>query len=126
MSASNFDAMQVFEGPVSSEKVSAGRQALTRSRNDRVRVLRALDSEFEVLCECGRASCRDALVVTRDLYEEIRRVPGYLLVKNGHGGPPDCIVELHGHVVVIEKYGRREPDAGEPDQDPQPLASGSG
>jgi hypothetical protein len=103
MSASEFDATKVFDGPASFEKVSVGRQALRRELNDRTSARHAIDSEFEVFCECGRASCRDGLVVSRDVYEKLRRVPTYFLIKHSHAGPSERIVESHANVLIIEK-----------------------
>ena len=125
MQASNFDTMKVFDGPASFQKVSVGRQALRRELNDRLSARHAGDSEFEVFCECGRASCRDALVVTRELYEKLRRVPTHLLIKHSHGGPSDRIVESHENVLIIEKLGRGELGAGELDQDPRTSPQGA-
>lgn len=115
MPAAEFDATKVFDGPASFQKVSVGRQALRRELNDRVSARHAVDSEFEVFCECGRASCREDLVVARDVYEKLRRVPTYFLIKQSHAGPSERIVESHENVMIIERF-RRESNQ---------LASGS-
>jgi hypothetical protein len=101
--ASEFDATKVFDGPASFQKVSVGRQALRRELNDRASVRHALDSELEVFCECGRASCRDGLVVARDVYEKLRRVPTHFLIMRSHVGPSERIVGSHENVLIIEK-----------------------
>jgi hypothetical protein len=103
MAASEFDTTEVFAGPASFQKVSVGRQALRRQLNDRVSARHPGASEFEAFCECGRASCRDVLVVTRDVYEKLRPVPAELLIKHSHVGPSDRVAESYGDVLIVEK-----------------------
>jgi hypothetical protein len=100
---SEVDGTKVVEGPGSFQKVSVGRQALRRELNDRVCARRAEDAELEVLCECGRASCRDALVVPREVYEKLRRVPTRFLITHSHAGASGRVVDSHESFLIIEK-----------------------
>ena len=91
--------------PASIQKVSVGRQVLRRELNDRIRARCVDESEFEVFCECGRAGCRDGAVVTRELYETLRRVPTHFLVKRSHAGPAERVVDTFDDFLVVEKFG---------------------
>jgi len=96
------------DGPASFQQVSVGRQALLRELNDRLRARLIDEQEFQFSCECGRASCRDALLVKLDVYETLRRVPTHFLMKHSHAGPDERVVASHDEFLIIEKYG---PDA---------------
>jgi len=103
LAVTEFDPSAEFTGPASSQKVSVGRQVLTRERNDRISSLRAGETEFEVFCECGQARCRDRLVVTREVYEKLRRAQTTLLVDPSHVGPADRTLERHGRFSIVER-----------------------
>jgi len=92
-------------GLPSFQKVSVGRQVLRRELNDRIRVRNAGEREFEVFCECGRAGCRDGVVLERDVYETLRRVPTHFLVKRAHAGPAERVVDTVGDFLIVEKFG---------------------
>ena len=107
MAASEFDATKEFTGPASFQKVSVGRQVLRRELNDRVSRLNGAEPEFKVLCECGRASCRDGVVLPRIVYEQLRSVPTQFLIKDSHAGPDEQIVDAHDGFLIVEKPSPR-------------------
>lgn len=103
MAASEFDATKEFTGPASFQKVSVGRQVLRRELNDRVSRLKAAEPEFKVLCECGRASCRDGVVLPRIVYDRLRSVPTHFLIKDSHAAPNEQTVDAHDGFLIVEK-----------------------
>ena len=62
-------------------------------------------SEFEVFCECGRGSCRDGikegLLVARDVYEKVRRLPTHFLIKHSHAEPAERVVDSHENFLIV-------------------------
>jgi len=107
MAASEFDATKEFTGPASFQKVSVGRQVLRRELNDRVSALNGAQPELDVLCECGRASCRDRLVLAQIVYEQVRSVPTRFLIKHSHAGPSEVIVDAHDGFLIVERPAPR-------------------
>jgi hypothetical protein len=103
LAASEFDATKEFTGPASFQKVSVGRQVLRRELNDRVSRLNAEEPEFKVLCECGRASCRDGVVFPRSVYDRVRNVPTHFLIKDSHAVPDEQIVDALEGFLIVEK-----------------------
>jgi hypothetical protein len=107
LGTSEFDGTAAVAGPESFQKVSVGRQVLRRELNDRARARHnGADDEFEVFCECGRAGCRDGVLVTTGVYETLRRVPTHFLVKRSHAGPAERVVDTYGDFLIVEKFGR--------------------
>ena len=107
MATSEFDATAAVAAPASFQKVSVGRQVLRRELNDRARARRdGAEAEFEVFCECGRAGCRDGVIVTTSMYETLRRVPTHFLIKRDHAGPAERVIDTHDDFLIVEKFGR--------------------
>ncbi|MBA2384361.1 MAG: hypothetical protein H0V68_06835 [Actinobacteria bacterium] len=104
VAASEFDGTAAVAS--SSQKVSVGRQVLRRELNDRLRARYLGEREFAVFCECGRAGCRDEVVVTPDRYETLRRAPTHFLIKRSHAGPAENVVETCDDFLIVEKLGR--------------------
>jgi hypothetical protein len=113
-------------GPASSQKVSVGRQVLRRELNDRVW---ARDGRSElalkVFCECGRAGCRDSVVVTLDVYETLRRVPTHFLIKHSHAEAGERVVESFEDFLIVEKFGPSGLEAIQLERAKHHLSSGS-
>jgi len=105
LATSELDGAAAVVGPPSFQKVSVGRQVLRRELNDRIRSRNAGEREFEVFCECGRAGCRDGLVLTRDAYETLRRVPTHFLIKRSHAGPAERVIDALDDFLIVEKFG---------------------
>jgi hypothetical protein len=64
---------------------------------------------LSVICECGNATCVEALEISTGAFERIRRLPLHFVVKDGHQEPRcDRVVERGNGYVVVEK----RPDAG--------------
>ena len=126
MSGSEFDGTAAVAGPASFQKVSVGRQVLRRELNDRARARHdGADEEFEVFCECGRAGCRDGVIVTTGMYEALRRVPTHFLVKRSHAGSTERVVESHEDFLIVEKFGRSGLEAIQLERGKRRLRSGS-
>jgi hypothetical protein len=121
LAASEFEATRA-SSTESFQKVSVGRQVLRRKLNDRVSAL-THDAEFKILCECGRASCRDGLGVTRDVYEKLRRVPTHFLIKHSHAGPAERVVDSRDDFLIVEKFGAGGLQAIELDRAKHPVSS---
>ena len=104
-----FDGHTGIDGPPATDNVSVGRQVLRRALNDRVRGRRTGAEEFVIFCECGRASCRDAirdgLLVTAELYDAARQVRTQFLIKHSHAVATDRIVERRDGFLIVEKFG---------------------
>ena len=105
MATPELDGAAVTVGLPSFQKVSVGRQVLRRELNDRIRSRNVGEREFEVFCECGRAGCRDGVVIARDVYETLRRVPTHFLVKRVHAGPAERVIDAVGDFLIVEKFG---------------------
>jgi hypothetical protein len=108
MASPEFDAAVDFDGPPSSEQVSLGRRVLRRVVNDRLRARHSsAGGEFEVFCECGRASCRDGVrdtvLITPELYEKVRSVPAHFLIKHSHAGAVERVVEVSAGLLIVEE-----------------------
>ncbi len=62
------------------------------------------DAEFQ--CECGNAGCMEAIVVTRDIYDTVRKHTLRFLVRAGHEMPEaEKVIETHEGFSVVEKVG---------------------
>jgi hypothetical protein len=126
LATSEFDGTAAVAGPASFQKVSVGRQVLRRELNDRASGRHnGADEEFEVFCECGRAGCRDGVVITTSAYETLRRVPTHFLVKRSHAGPAERVVDSHEDFLIVEKFGRSGLEAIKLARGKRRLPSGS-
>ena len=113
MATSRSDVTAAVAEPASSEKTSVGRQVLRRELNNRLRARNVGEREFSISCECGRAGCRDEVVVTPDVYETLRRVPTHFLLKRSHAGPEERVLDSHDDYLIVEKFGRSGVEAVE-------------
>ncbi len=84
-------------------------EALFRHVNERIQELNegfamVLD-DFEFVCECGDATCADAIRMPLDEYERIRSTPTWFAVRAGHELPEvESVIERHGAYNVVEKH----------------------
>lgn len=86
----------------------AENEARFRDINERLRGdLEPLTGEAEPLrfvCECGNASCRDAIAIPVGEYRAVRAHPLHFAVAPGHEIPDlETVIERHGAYFVIEK-----------------------
>jgi hypothetical protein len=103
-----------------------GRQVLRRELNDRVWARHdGSEQELEVYCECGRAGCRDAVMVTPDVYKTLRRVPTHFLIKPSHAEVAERVVESHEDFLIVEKFGPGGLEAIQLERAKHHLPSGS-
>jgi hypothetical protein len=77
--------------------------------NDRIEELAAsfdLRDGFTILCECGSGRCSEPIALSKDDYEQLRRVPTHFAVLPGHEIPDvEQVVERHDGFLVVEKFG---------------------
>jgi hypothetical protein len=89
-------------------------EALFREVNDRIDDLQESlghGASFEIVCECGDASCVERFAITSQEYDALRRDVHRFAVVPGHEIPEiERAVERHELYVVVEKT---DPDAAE-------------
>ena len=94
------------------EKRVIRNEALFREVNERIAdigVEGSRSEEIEFLCECGEDTCLDPLKLTREEYEEVRRVSDHFFMKPGHEHPDfERVIDSHDHYVVVDKVGLAE------------------
>jgi hypothetical protein len=84
-------------------------QALFRHTNEEIRRIAdgfAVDDDLELVCECGHGDCFARVCVSSDDYEAVRRFPTRFLMKGGHVGDDERIVQETAGYAVVEKVGR--------------------
>lgn len=90
----------------------ARNEALFREINERIEeVSRGVASgdSLEVLCECGRRECLQAIDISRAEYEVVRAAPDRFVVASGHAQAEiEHVVTSTDRFEVVEKVG----DAG--------------
>jgi hypothetical protein len=89
------------------ERQAALQQALRREVNER-RWADCMEAEVvELVCECSDPSCHEVLVLSRDEYDFIRRVPIRLIVRPAHVRLESerVLIEEPGRFAVVEKFG---------------------
>ena len=96
-----------------SERVGVN-EALFREVNDRIDDLQenlGQARSFEIVCECGDASCVERFTITAPEYHALRRDVHRFAVLPGHVKPEiERAVERHPMYVVVEKT---DPDAAQ-------------
>jgi hypothetical protein len=108
---------------VDREQRQAQNEALYRATNREIeRASEALgggaESEFEVLCECGREGCRAVLSLTVGEYDSIHARRERFLVLPGHENPEiEQVVERTERYYVVDKFGEAADIAREADPD---------
>ena len=67
-------------------------------------------SEFiGFLCECGEPVCVEQIELTREEYEQIRKVPDHFAIKPGHEHPDfERVLNNEERYAVIDKVGQAE------------------
>jgi hypothetical protein len=110
------------------EERMAANEATFREANERIHE-RARELEFEppvpFLCECGEASCRVIVRLTRAQYEAVRDGGTRFLIAPSHeatAAAAGSVVERNDGYVVVEKTGR----AGEVAEARDPRQPSSG
>jgi hypothetical protein len=79
-------------------------EALFREVNERIREVTTYDGDVEFLCECGDATCTQAIRMTLGEYESLRTEPTRFAVVAGHEIPDlEDVVEENDRFAVIEK-----------------------
>jgi hypothetical protein len=87
--------------------VDVRRQDLRREVNDHIAGLSSRSTPtFEIVCECGRDGCGDYLTLDGETYAGLRRFPTHFVVKPGHQGGDDRLVEQLEGLLIVEKFGR--------------------
>jgi hypothetical protein len=99
-----------------SERVGVN-EALFREVNERIDQLHdelGGASSFEIVCECGDASCIDRFNITSSDYEELRRDVHRFAVVPGHEKPDvEEVVEKRKEYLVVVKTDRDAQKAAE-------------
>jgi hypothetical protein len=94
-----------------SERIGAN-EALFREVNERIDQLHdelGGASSFEIVCECGDASCIDRFVIANTDYQDLRRDVHRFAVVPGHERPDvERVVETRRAYLVVVKT---DPDA---------------
>ena len=80
-------------------------QRFVREINERIEQLNeewALDGSVAILCECGRTGCDQRVELEQALYQAVLAVPNRYVVRDGHQGDGDTIVERNDGYLVAE------------------------
>jgi hypothetical protein len=92
-------------------------EALFREVNERIDDLRenlGQPRTFEIVCECGDASCVERFRITAPEYDALRRDVHRFAVVPGHEEPEiERAVERHASYVVVEKTDPEAAQAAE-------------
>jgi hypothetical protein len=88
------------------QREAALQQALRREVNER-RWSGCEADVVELVCECSGVSCDEVVLLSRDEYEFIRRVPIRLIVRPDHVHLESerVVIEEPGRFAVVEKFG---------------------
>lgn len=95
----------------SRHETGARNQALFRDVNERIEEITDRDGyprlePRDFLCECANTECKATISLTRDEYEEIRRIPTRFPIARGHDDAEiERVVEETDRYVVVEKFG---------------------
>jgi hypothetical protein len=94
----------------SNDGVSAGRQALRRKVNERLRQTagRPDSDTIDVFCECGGRRCAAQVRVATDLYEGVVTSGRLFLVAEGHEDPAtERAVRIYEWFLVVDRDPER-------------------
>ena len=86
-------------------------EALFRDVNEKLRAVNeafaAITDTFDIICECGHATCDERLSVPPETYEDVRADPVLFLVVRGHEIPDveDVVRETDSYMVVRKHPG---------------------
>jgi len=79
-------------------------EALFREVNERIREITTYDEDAEFLCECGDATCTEAIHMTLGEYEGLRADPTHFAVIAGHELPDvEQVILQNDRFAVVEK-----------------------
>jgi hypothetical protein len=83
-------------------------EALFREVNERIEEVAesfGLESQLDIVCECGDAACTERIALTRDEYTAIRKHPALFAIYPGHEAPDvETVVAKHGGYEVVRKH----------------------
>ncbi len=95
---------------------------LFREVNERIAEVNekfVVEGETEFLCECGRQTCFETLLLTRAQYEAVRTGGKRFVVVPGHeDGSVERVVNRSPGFLVVEKIG----EAGEKSEEHDPRS----
>ena len=67
------------------------------------------EDELEVLCECGRESCSEMIVVSANVYDGVHsQSDRYLLIAGHETLEIERVVDASEEYVIVEKFGEAE------------------
>ncbi len=79
-------------------------EALFREVNERIRDITTYDDDAEFLCECGDATCTEAIRMTIAEYEGVRRDPTHFAVVPGHElDDVEQVILQNERFAIVEK-----------------------
>lgn len=93
---------------------AAKNEDLFREVNERIRGLAGSDpaQQFDAVCECTDAACREPVALLPAEYEAVRADGARFVVAPGHDSPPiERILEKTDRYWVVEKFGEAEEEA---------------
>ena len=64
-----------------------------------------LRGPFAFRCECGRARCRELVLVEADDVDDVRANPRRLVLATGHETAPEQVVLEYERYIVVELPG---------------------
>ena len=86
-------------------------EAVYREVNEKLRavneVFATITDNFEIMCECGHATCDDRFSIAPGAYEELRRDPVLFAIVPGHEIPDveDVVASTETYAVVRKRPG---------------------
>jgi hypothetical protein len=86
-------------------------EAVYREVNEKLRavneVFATITDTFEIMCECGHATCDERFSIAPDAYEELRRDPVLFAIVPGHEIPDveEVVAETEAYAVVRKRSG---------------------
>ncbi len=90
----------------SREERLAQNEAIFRAANDAIAKNPSEREDFRTfICECGDASCMEAIRVTYGEYECVRSNPRHFALVPGHELEGDAVVEPCDGYTLVEKVG---------------------
>ena len=93
---------------------AAKNEDLFREVNERIRGVASSNQgqQFDVVCECTDATCREAVALFPGEYETVRAEGARFVIAPGHDSPPiERIVEQTDRYWIVEKLGKAEDEA---------------
>ena len=83
-------------------------EALFREVNERIEEVAdsfGLESQLDLVCECGDAACTERIVLTRDEYSAVRGDPALFAIYPGHETPDvETVVAKRVRFDVVRKH----------------------